>query len=395
MIASNEWKVAKVFVSSTFRDMFSEREVLVKRVFPRLRHELLRYQIHFVDYDLRWGISDDQVAKNGAMRSCMRVIDESRPLFLGLIGHRYGTSCNDRIDPQIIEIIGHDPESPWGKSYTELEILYALRDEVSNGKMDILFMMRDPFELSDVDPMLHGLIADTDNLNRDRISRLREYISTLSNQTIRRQNYKATYNGLIIPQSECPVSARKVLNGFETYRGMIYLPHISLNGDLLNALAPLIRSEKLFAEVGQLEDFENRVFENLLDQILARHERKSALFAKGSTLSQLTDLFVAGKLGFCSYVSRKQLETDLRKYVNGNDCRPLIVTGDEGTGKTTLLSFLYQQYKLAPEFRVDGHFAGSGALPDDLTRVLKSVFRMKDDCSDSEVSASNIRNALV
>ena len=30
-------RVVRVFVSSTFRDMFAEREELIRRVFPRLR----------------------------------------------------------------------------------------------------------------------------------------------------------------------------------------------------------------------------------------------------------------------------------------------------------------------------------------------------------------------
>ena len=31
------WRVVRVFVSSTFADMFAEREVLVRQVFPKLR----------------------------------------------------------------------------------------------------------------------------------------------------------------------------------------------------------------------------------------------------------------------------------------------------------------------------------------------------------------------
>ena len=30
-------RVVRVFISSTFRDMFEEREILVKRIFPQLR----------------------------------------------------------------------------------------------------------------------------------------------------------------------------------------------------------------------------------------------------------------------------------------------------------------------------------------------------------------------
>ncbi|MGO9468307.1 MAG: DUF4062 domain-containing protein [Isosphaeraceae bacterium] len=37
------WQTAKVFISSTFRDMHAERDHLIKVVFPELRERLLPY----------------------------------------------------------------------------------------------------------------------------------------------------------------------------------------------------------------------------------------------------------------------------------------------------------------------------------------------------------------
>jgi len=46
------WQTAKVFISSTFRDMHAERDHLVKVVFPALREELEKHRVHLVDIDL-------------------------------------------------------------------------------------------------------------------------------------------------------------------------------------------------------------------------------------------------------------------------------------------------------------------------------------------------------
>ena len=54
---STSWKTIRVFISSTFKDMQAERDHLVRFVFPRLRERLLRYRIHLVDVDLRWGVT--------------------------------------------------------------------------------------------------------------------------------------------------------------------------------------------------------------------------------------------------------------------------------------------------------------------------------------------------
>lgn len=80
------WKTVRVFISSTFRDMHAERDHLVRFVFPRLREELLRWRIHFVDVDLRWGVTSGR----DAVEVCREVVDECRPRFICLLGGRYG-----------------------------------------------------------------------------------------------------------------------------------------------------------------------------------------------------------------------------------------------------------------------------------------------------------------
>ena len=85
------WKTVRVFISSTFRDMHAERDHLVKVVFPALREKLERYRIHLVDIGLRWGVTAEQADNDMALDLCLQQIDESRPLFVGILGERYGS----------------------------------------------------------------------------------------------------------------------------------------------------------------------------------------------------------------------------------------------------------------------------------------------------------------
>jgi tetratricopeptide (TPR) repeat protein len=66
--------------------MQSERDWLVRFVFPRLRQELLQWRIHLVDVDLRWGVTSEQ----DALSVCREIVDECRPRFLCVLGGRYG-----------------------------------------------------------------------------------------------------------------------------------------------------------------------------------------------------------------------------------------------------------------------------------------------------------------
>ena len=56
---AGQGRIFRLFVSSTFADMHAEREVLQRRVFPRLQRFCLDRGAHFQAVDLRWGVSDE------------------------------------------------------------------------------------------------------------------------------------------------------------------------------------------------------------------------------------------------------------------------------------------------------------------------------------------------
>jgi hypothetical protein len=70
---------AGVFISSTLRDLHAERDHLVKVVFPELRERLECHRVHFIDVDLRWGVTQEQVENDKVLDVCLNVIDECRP----------------------------------------------------------------------------------------------------------------------------------------------------------------------------------------------------------------------------------------------------------------------------------------------------------------------------
>src|SRR2546430_2171262 len=80
----------RVFISSTFRDLQEEREHLVKKVFPEIRALCREQGISFTEVDLRWGLTDEDVALGKMIRTCLEEIDHCRPHFIGITGDRYG-----------------------------------------------------------------------------------------------------------------------------------------------------------------------------------------------------------------------------------------------------------------------------------------------------------------
>ena len=118
------WKTVRIFIESTFRDMQAERDHLVRFVFPRLREELPKRRIHFVEVDLRWGITTEQAAEGEVLPLCLGEIHRCRPYFIGLLGERYGW-VPESIPADLLE------SQAWLKrhlqhSVTELEILHGV-----------------------------------------------------------------------------------------------------------------------------------------------------------------------------------------------------------------------------------------------------------------------------
>ncbi len=124
----------RVFLSSTFRDMESERDYLMSRVFPQVRQLCAERRAGFTEIDLRWGITEEQSRQGHTVAVCLDEIDRCReypPFFIGFLGERYGwiPSPNDLA-------AGHmEGDAPYaqeirqalqqGISVTELEMQYA------------------------------------------------------------------------------------------------------------------------------------------------------------------------------------------------------------------------------------------------------------------------------
>jgi len=120
-----KWRTAKVFISSTFRDMHAERDHLVTVVFPELRERVEQLGLEFFDVDLRWGVpaKDANGETANSWEYCRQWIDRVEPFFVCILGQRYGwvpepeqLKDNEDIQRQQVE----------KRSITDLEVRHAV-----------------------------------------------------------------------------------------------------------------------------------------------------------------------------------------------------------------------------------------------------------------------------
>ncbi|KAE8634019.1 hypothetical protein XENTR_v10002173 [Xenopus tropicalis] len=137
------WKTVRVFVSSTFDDFHSERDVLIKKVFPELREWCEARNLCLVECDLRWGIPQDTPSSK-ILATCLGELDRCQQdtygnaLMVILLGERAGWI------PDIFEVPSEVVEQyHWipGMSITGMEILHGA---YRNSNRNAAFCLRDP-----------------------------------------------------------------------------------------------------------------------------------------------------------------------------------------------------------------------------------------------------------
>jgi hypothetical protein len=133
---NDQERKARVFLSSTFRDMRTEREVLATDTFPALKRKFRARGVEIQEVDLRWGVNEG----DAPLDVCLAAVRRCN-WFVGLVGQRYGTILEDAAT---VEQLGEDYPvvcKGMGRSLTEIEIL----EGVLNGKCDkqVLFFERE------------------------------------------------------------------------------------------------------------------------------------------------------------------------------------------------------------------------------------------------------------
>lgn len=153
-------KTISFFISSTFRDMDFERDCLNNIVAPKLQEHYLRYGYHVRFFDLRWGVTandKEQVEEREKkiLRTCFDAIDDCKPFFIALLGHRYGwipekNIClsSEKLQENVFKQIGIDYPS-----VTAMEIAYGIFEKQNYSRSLVFIRNKSSYKnIKDLDP---------------------------------------------------------------------------------------------------------------------------------------------------------------------------------------------------------------------------------------------------
>ena len=304
--------------------MGEEREHLVKKIFPEVRALCRKKGITFTEIDLRWGLTDEDVALGQVIRACLEEVDKCRPYFIGITGSRYGfvpSFLDIQKDPVLLQ------RYPWIEdatlnemSITEMEAYYAVlgtaTDHIDNQPADKarFYFRRQRRSFED---------EEDENEELQKLEAYQQRIEA-NRQTTRFEAYQQRIeaSGLPIERFRDPVSLGE----------MIY-------DDLIEIIK---------------QDFANATPPTPLEEERARHEafslsRRRAYIANPAYLKRLDD------------------------HANGESL-PLIVYAESGSGKSSLFAYWAEKHrKRNPNAHIIEHYVGIGATSTDHYAVIRHL----------------------
>jgi len=344
---SANWRTARVFISSTFRDMHAERDYLVRAVFPELQERCAKRRLHLSDIDLRWGVTEEEAEQGKVLEIILEEVDHSRPFFVAILGERYGfipTSIPE--DTQFTHSWLKDFQ---GYSLTSLEIIHGVLRNPDTAKRSF-FYFRDP-----------QFTAQVPQSNRA------DYLP---------ESFEAS-NKLADLKARIRASGRPVMENYPC------------------------RWDNAQGRVVDLDILGQRVLEDLWTAICAEYPEDAPEADPLDVERRMHETFAEERSRL--HVGRIDQARRLTEYVQGKDRPPLVVTGESGCGKSAFLANCYRRHTTEnPGDFVLAYFIG--ASPDSTNHIrllrnmcleLKRKFDLKEDIPEDDKNLSETLGVLL
>lgn len=206
-----------IFISSTFKDMDAERDLVVNVLKPRLEQRLQDSNVpaSVEIIDLRWGVNTQDIPEeereSRVLGECLDNIRSSKPFFIGFLGGRYGwIPSQERWDAVLERLTPQERESMEdsaleARSVTELEILFGVLQD-RKCMPNSFFFMRRPEVYSLLPDDRKSLYCDPDPESQRRLHALKQKVADAYGRAGLMGNiaeYDSLWNGdrMVLPES--------------------------------------------------------------------------------------------------------------------------------------------------------------------------------------------------
>jgi DNA polymerase III delta prime subunit len=285
-----------LYVASIFKDFVQEREFLASHVFPELAYWCSNHQLNFLPVDLRYDLthSADTVQFTATcLQEIDRLVEDGVPVcFLAFLSEQVGYIPSSEMAPSL-------GCTDWidGISLLEMEIV---KGAFFASNPNALFLCRDPSSLAQLPPDIASKYQPANSSEAARMDFLKSKLLSKYPEQV----YSYTTN-----TSYSAVTGDVKFGGFESFVSKVVLDFFQLR----------IKSEFMVSPTPVLNPLE----------CIEYHQQKD--------LTSRTKAPLVGK---------QQLVDKIKHYIEDPfNNAPLLILGDLGSGKTTVLAHMAAHYK--------------------------------------------------
>ncbi|KAJ0171169.1 hypothetical protein K1T71_013368 [Dendrolimus kikuchii] len=378
-------KIVRIFTSSTFTDTTMERNTLMSKCYPKIKDYCReKHGLEFQVVDMRWGVRDEATDDHMTTELCMREIKNCQRLSMG---------------PNFVVFLGQKYGYRPIPTYVLSSELQMLRDELVAGGVDVILL--DTWYKKDsnaVPPVsvLQPISSILINFNNKRVPKLQAedqavWWDTLGKmQKLFRKSSSQLYNAGKIDKDTMhnyfmSVTEREVINGILNVKNtknhclayVRYINNINLQNlkkasnfvDILNRSLDA-EASKLLADlrdvrlpnkiettniqkytvewIGRdgldtethneyLNHFISHFYKNII-KLVDRAMRKEDSSAQGQIVTEILQHLHACNNSVKVFHGREPELSYIEDYMKNSSDKPLVLYGEGGCGKTSLLS---------------------------------------------------------
>ncbi|XP_008551438.1 NACHT and WD repeat domain-containing protein 2 [Microplitis demolitor] len=378
-------KIVRIFTSSTFTDTTMERNTLMAQCYPKLKDYCReKHGLEFQVVDMRWGVRDEATDDHMTTELCMREIENCQRLSMGpnfvvFLGQKYGyRPIPTYVLSSELDMIKADLESQG----TDVEVFETWYKKDSNA----------------VPPtsILQPISSILKNFNNKRIPKLQQedqaawWDTMVKMQKLFRKGAQSLYNSGKFDKDTMhnyfmSVTEREVINGILNVKNtknhcLAYVRYINninlqnlrkaglfidiLNRSLDNEASKLLadlRDERLPNKIEScnlqrytvewigregldpethseyLQHFITHFYRNMI-KLVDRAMRKEDSSAQGQIITELLQHLHACNNSVRVFYGREDSLEKIKDYMLGESDKPLVLYGEGGCGKTSLLA---------------------------------------------------------
>lgn len=383
-------KTFRLFISSTFSDFFEERAVLNKKIFHEINDYCQSRGYDFQIIDLRWGVNTEAALNQKTMEICLEEVKRCctlspRPNFLLMVGERYGWI------PLPSKIKKEEYEKLYCTCSTEEKTLliewYKLDENVIGGEYYLkerTGKYKDDNNWSKTERSLSDVFVSAGKRCGLDSNKMLKFISSATEKEI--------VEGLLSDNSTASNVIAIFRNGYPD-QDADKQKIIDLRNRISQKMTDTQCEDNLFEleyDENYINRFSGEVKELILKNINSEIERLEREQNTCKNHNIIEEMFGNEN----EFYFREQELSALNTYIKGDSCRPLVVCGDSGSGKSRLLYEVVRKCEDESVYSFFGMDENSCTVIETIKKLCLDICKKFDINSDLNVNYSNLTDSF-